>query len=452
MKRLKTLYGKGFNLGTRGLLSAALTVAALGLAAAPASAATVVVNTATDQALGSCSGSCSLRDAVFVANPGDIVSVPAGTYILTQGQIQIDKDLIVAGAGARTTIVDGNQADRIFDILSGAVEITDLTLTRGLAFGYGGAIQNQGSLRLLRSTVKENFALFAGGGIATYSGRLTVDQSTLSGNFAVLGGGIAQFGTGGEATIVNSTLSGNVAQATGGAWSCGTPPHPVVTLTIHNSTITGNSSLGTNGGAFDLICSGLPEISLVNTIVAGNPGGDCSPSDTSFLSSHSLDSDGTCPLSGPGDLPATDPLLDPLADNGGPTDTHALLAGSPALDAGDNATCLATDQRGVTRPQGPGCDIGAFETTPEDQIAALIAQVNALVSGGALAPNKANPLLTKLDQVLKKLDGGQTTAACGQLGAFINQVNAYIGNGTLTATQGQALIDATNAIRANLGC
>ena len=80
------------------------------------------------------------------------------------------------------------------------------------------------------------------------------------------------------------------------------------------------------------------------------------------------------------------------------------------------------------------------------------AEINELVTGGTLAPNKANPLLTKLDQVVDKLDGGQTTAACGQLGSFINQVNAYISNGTLTAAQGQALIDATNDIRANIGC
>jgi len=90
--------------------------------------------------------------------------------------------------------------------------------------------------------------------------------------------------------------------------------------------------------------------------------------------------------------------------------------------------------------------------TPQDQVQSIIAQINALVSGGALAPNKANPLLTKLDQVVKKLDAAQTSAACGQLGAFINQLNADIGNGTLTHAQGQPLIDAANAIRASIGC
>jgi hypothetical protein len=170
------------------------------------------------------------------------------------------------------------------------------------------------------------------------------------------------------------------------------------------------------------------------------------------VSDHSLDSDNSCVLIGPGDLPGVAPLLGPLANNGGPTDTHALLAGSPAIDAG--GICAPTDQRGVTRPQGPACDIGAFEApaTPEGQIAALIAQIEALVAGGELAGNKANPLINKLEQALAKLEGEQTNAACGQLGAFLNQVNAYIGNGTLTAAQGQALIAAVNAVRADIGC
>jgi hypothetical protein len=90
--------------------------------------------------------------------------------------------------------------------------------------------------------------------------------------------------------------------------------------------------------------------------------------------------------------------------------------------------------------------------TPQDQIAALITQINTLVTAGSLAPNRANPLINKLDQVINKLNGGQTNAACGQLGAFLNQLNADIGNGTLTAAQGQALLTAANAIQANIGC
>jgi len=90
--------------------------------------------------------------------------------------------------------------------------------------------------------------------------------------------------------------------------------------------------------------------------------------------------------------------------------------------------------------------------TPQDQIAALIAQVQALVTAGTLTQNQGNALITKLEQVSAKLDQEQTGAACNQLTAFAGQVQGFINSGSLTAAQGQALIDATNAIKADLGC
>ncbi|HYR26817.1 MAG TPA: delta-60 repeat domain-containing protein [Thermoanaerobaculia bacterium] len=95
---------------------------------------------------------------------------------------------------------------------------------------------------------------------------------------------------------------------------------------------------------------------------------------------------------------------------------------------------------------------GTVSQTPAEKIASLIADINALVAGGDLAANKAAPLINKLEQVLAKLAGEQAAAACSQLSAFSNQVNAYVNSGTLTAAEGQALIDAVNAIRADLGC
>ncbi len=453
MKNLKTL-----------LLTAVLTVTALGLAVAPASAVPVI-NTTVDQSLGDCSVTCSLRDAVALSVSGDTLHVPAGTYVLTLGQIITGNSLTIIGDGARSTVIDGNDTDRIFELgtdvfMPIAVEITDLSLINGRAttldgFGtlLGGAINGGGnvfgvtySLTLRRCRIAGNQAE-AGGGI-TWQGDLTIDQCTISDNLATSGydfiftlGGGGIFAAIGDTTITNSTLSGNTSLAgLGGAGVFFTPVY------LTNVTITGNQA--PSGGGLFLLAAGY----AANTILADNPGGDCffGPFDSS---DHNLDSDNSCLLAGPGDLPGVAPLLGPLANNGGPTDTHALLEGSPAIDAG--GTCLATDQRGVTRPQGSVCDIGAFEAaaaTPQDQIAALIAEINALVAGGALAPNKANPLVTKLEQVVDKLDREQTAAACGQLGAFINQVTAYIGNGTLNAAQGQALIDATNALRTDLGC
>ncbi|HKI02660.1 MAG TPA: choice-of-anchor Q domain-containing protein [Thermoanaerobaculia bacterium] len=462
MQRLNELLGNACKLGPRSLLTAALTVTALGLAATPA-AAVPVINTTADQSLGDCSVTCSLRDAVALASSGDTLHVPAGQYVLTLGDIIVtDKSLTIVGDGARTTVLDGNGASRIFLFNNPggpqSVELTDLSLINGLAATQdpvfatlnGGALYGRGaSLTLRRCHLAGNQA-DSGGAVFWREGSLTIDQCTIAGNlangqsFGLGGGGIgAAFN---QVTITNSTLTGNTVSAGaggGGAVLLQVQAHLVNVTVIANQAPRGGGlyALGTNGST------------ITNTIIAGNLGGDCQ-NVSSFVSDHSLDSDNSCGLTGPGDLPGIAPLLGPLADNGGPTDTHALLAGSPALDAGGSVNCPATDQRGVTRPQGSACDIGAFEaaSTPQDQIAALIAQINALVAEGALASNKANPLITKLEQVIAKLDGGQTTAACNQLDAFINQVSAYISNGTLTTAQGQALINATNAIRVSLGC
>jgi CSLREA domain-containing protein len=431
-----------------------LAVAVLGLSAAPASAATVVVDTTTDQNLGSCSSSCSLRDAVATAAPGDTIQIPAGHYVLTLGRIDITKDLTLAGSGARTTVIDGNASSKIFSIVGiFNVELDDLSLVNGNDT-EGGAISAISftppavlALTIRRCTFANNQTSFQGAAMNLQRVALTIEDSTFSNNHAGFfsgGGAISALGVGGS--IVNSTFSGNTA-GTASALNLG--GISIAPVSLINNTITANQATRLVAA----ISSFFADLTLSNNIIAGNVGGDCRLS--SAMTDHNLDSDNTCLLTGPGDLPGTNPLLGPLADNGGPTDTHALLAGSPALDAGNNSTCPAADQRGVTRPQGPFCDMGAFELvppTPEEQIAALIDEINALVTEGALAPNKANPLITKLEGVAAKLDAAQVGAACNQLGAFINQVNAYIGNGTLTSAQGQELIDAANAIKANIGC
>jgi CSLREA domain-containing protein len=446
---------------------AILALLALGLAATPASAATVVVNTTTDQSLGSCSSSCSLRDAVATANSGDTVQIPAGTYVLTLGDIITETSLTIVGAGARSTVLDGNGASRIFQFDGGSsgqtVELDDLSLIHGLAATpelvlgtlSGGALAGDTSLTLRRCRLAGNQAE-TGGAIFwtadTFAPLLNLDQCTIEGNLATSAISLFGFDLGGGGifalqsivTISNSTLTGNTASVGqgGGVASLGFAGG----VGLFNATVTANHAPSEGG----LLVAGAAVIA--NSIIADNPGGDCGIG--LFASDHNLDSDSSCGFTDAGSHPGVPPLLGPLANNGGPTDTQALLAGSPALNSGNNATCLATDQRGVTRPQGPACDIGAFEApaTPQDQIASLIAQINALVTGGTLAQNKANPLITKLNQVLSKLNGGQTTAACGQLGAFINQLNADIGNGTLTPAQGQPLLAAVNALKASMGC
>jgi hypothetical protein len=131
-----------------------------------------------------------------------------------------------------------------------------------------------------------------------------------------------------------------------------------------NCTIADN--IDTNGSPVGGILNNQT-INLQNTIIADNTGRDCSLSGVFLTDDNNLDSDGNCGLSGANDLPNTDPRLGNLADNGGPTETQALNDGSPAIDAGSNTNCPATDQRGIVRPQDGDndrdaiCDIGAYE-------------------------------------------------------------------------------------------
>jgi CSLREA domain-containing protein len=336
------------------------------------------VNTTVDQATGSCAGSCSLRDAVATANPGDTVQVPAGHYVLTLGDIDVAVPLVIVGAGARSTVLDGNGTSRIFlisTVPAGPVEVDDVALVNGLAdtpepvFGSisGGAITGLGELTLRRCLVANSQAAASGGGIF-WQGTLTVDQCTIVGNLATLVGGAPEgggiFHRSGTVTITNSTLTGNTSPSGGGGAVL-----IFAQVNLVNDTIAGNQ-----GGGLVLIASGT----LANTIVAGNPGGDCVFFSGSLTTDHSLDGDNSCGLTDAGSLPGVNPLLEPLANNGGPTDTRALPGISPAIDAGDNATCEPTDQRGVTRPQGPACDIGAYERIPGPDCSQAAASPNLL--------------------------------------------------------------------------
>jgi predicted outer membrane repeat protein len=191
-------------------------------------------------------------------------------------------------------------------------------------------------------------------------------NSTVSGNAANYGGGI----DGSSVTLNNSTASGNYAYEHGG----GIYSDDSVTLT--NSTVSGNTAYYRGGGITS------DNLTLTNTIVADNAVvvddgvGNCSVNNVSSLG-YNLADDDSCGFTEPTDLVVSDAMLGPLQDNGGPTETHALLSGgpttvgSPAIDAGDNANCPATDQRGEERPFDgdyngtASCDIGAVEYVPE---------------------------------------------------------------------------------------
>jgi hypothetical protein len=195
---------------------------------------------------------------------------------------------------------------------------------------------------------------------------VTIERSTISGNkTSNVGGGIRTLG---DAHIINSTISGN---ATSG-WHGGAIFHTDGVMRVVNTTIAHNSAPGgTTGGAFvGTFGENSPTLALTNTIIANNSGNQCLAfyAGTGIVTlasgGHNLASDDSCNLGAAGDLPSTDPLLGPLADNSGDTFTHALLSSSPAIDKANSEVCPATDQRGITRPRGVGCDIGAFEAQP----------------------------------------------------------------------------------------
>jgi len=351
-------------------------------AAANAHAATFTVTRLDDPMPGVCDSDCSLREAVRAVDAGsggDTIALPLGRFRLTiagagedaaaTGDLDLTKSVTITGAGARQTLIDGTGIDRVFDVASGVTAlIADVTVTGGLVNGDGGGIASAGTLTLLRDTIANNEAIAAGnnaGGGVDSTGILAVTQSTISGNRAYNGGGINFSGT---ATIADSTIAGNRAGGLGSNGDGGGISGSAgSSLALTGSTVADNHAFNGagSGGGID-----VPAATLKSSIVANNRAHETSGS-ASYVDncSHAATSNGRnlsdghdCGLTATGDLQDVDPRLGPLQDNGGPTDTEALLAGSPAIDAGD--TCGTLDQRGTTRPRGASCDIGPYEFAP----------------------------------------------------------------------------------------
>jgi hypothetical protein len=210
---------------------------------------------------------------------------------------------------------------------------------------------------------------------------LTVDRCTLSGNTArghdAFGGAICnggEFGSGGNVIIRNSTLAGNSALGDTGNGFCGAILNWEGSLSVENSTLSGNVDNNVHFGGFGVSGIGnfLGALTIKNTILANDPSGANLLNDAGTITSYGYNlctDNGGGSLTATGDQIDTNPLLGPLANNGGPTWTCALLAGSPAIDAGSAAdiagSTVTTDQRGVARPQGSANDIGAFEREPQ---------------------------------------------------------------------------------------
>lgn len=409
-----------------------------------AQAATFTVNTTADDATApsgtatSCPSTCTLRDAVIAANnsPGDnTIVLPAGHYTLslaptgaddaTTGDLNITNPAgttTITGAGARTTTVDANKIDRVFFVAAGAsAAFSHLTITGGetspAASSHDGAgedgagIESFGTLSVSQATVTGNDANLAagcgtggtGGGIdqdSDATGPLTIDHTTIAGNSAgCFGGALDLEGPTLAAdvySISNTTMTGNMTSASGDGAGIDIDNQ---TSPIHfvNDTIAGNSwssagtATGFGGGIW--LTSSNSLITANNTIVANNVPNDCSTafSTASTTSTPNLDSDGSCFGAANGNLQAN-PKLGALSNNGGETDTMPLLDGSPAINAGNNSTCQSDDQRGVSRPQGPTCDLGAYEATPpfvQTTAASAVTSTSATLNGTVNPDNLA---------------------------------------------------------------
>jgi CSLREA domain-containing protein len=326
--------------------------------------------------------------------PGD-----DGGGIVNYGNLSLE-DVTVSGNATRSdaTLSADAPGGGIFN--AATLQLRNCRITGNSAADMGGGIHNKGIVTILQSTIADNTtATDRGGGISNFN-KATIVFSTISGNSATgAGGGIEN---GGGLTLTHSTVSGNTGELGGGI-------HNVGGLDMTDATIAGNTARQTGGGLQNEYSSatlngnvqmngvtiagnsagGTPAgggvankkpatLTLANSIIAGNraAGGKAADCLGKLLSAgyNLIQSTDGCTVLGTltGNLTAKDPKLGPLANNGGPTQTAALLAGSPAIDAGNPAkpgtgtgACELTDQRGTPRPvNGAGqsvCDIGAFE-------------------------------------------------------------------------------------------
>ena len=344
-------------------------------------------------------GPGSLRRALNSVCAGGTVtfsdSLAGETITLLSGPLTLAKNVTIDGSAAPGLAISGNDTDRVFIVNAGAnATLKHLTVRDGFGFQLAGGILNNGSLTLDHVNLTENVMTtnagdFWQGGGGIYNGdgaTLNLIDSSVTGNQAAWsGGGVYSFFNT-TTTIVRSTISGNVSNDVGGAI------RSLGDMTITNSTLSGNRSTGWHGGAIfhtdgnmEILNSTIanniapdwapstifngsfggpaPTLTLTNTIITGNQWYACehwTGANILISGGNNLVQDDTCEPAA-SDLIGANAGLGPLADNGGPTFTHALLASSQAIDAANAALCPATDQRGVTRPQGAGCDIGAYE-------------------------------------------------------------------------------------------
>jgi hypothetical protein len=365
-------------------------------------------------------GSIEVFNGAIVSNTADFgggIFIESNIGRLAMSNSSVVSNTASAGFGGGIALGAGAQALGI----SGTMQITNSTISANTAAGRGGGIFSSGPVTLIGSVVSRNSGVM-GGGID--AGTLTVSDSSILENSAIdvndaqrqaqpdatepssilaTGGGGGINSAGGVVSVSNSTIASNTADSSGGGIAISG------TLTINNSTISSNGAdllagaIANKGGtmaiSFTTIVSNVSlfqpagiavvgQANLNSTLLANQNNSNCvvGGAGTIVSAGFNLESGNTCGLNATGDLTNRNPLIGPLANNGPSsfdsaqdgsgqsTLTHALFFGSPAIDAGDNFGCPTTDQRGVPRPQGPRCDIGAFEAWPPVVFLPIIAR------------------------------------------------------------------------------
>jgi hypothetical protein len=385
------------------LLPAVVLLAAIRLGVG---ATNVVTNPLDDNSAG------SLRVTIAASAPNDVVTFApglTGIISLTNGELFVSNNLAILGPGATNLVISGNKNSRVFNIIGQTVTISGLTIADGVNRSTGSAagiynFENGGELVLASCIISNNVNTTGGGGGLLCVGSLSASNCVFLNNSAIQGGGMdLEPGPAARCVLNNCLVSSNAAtglSVSGGGISAGGA------LTLTNCTISGNA--GTQVGALALlttnvyissctICSnscsiastnacggihcGAFGIGIENSLIADNISAGQKIDVRALVNSRGFNLIGS--TNGGGGWAVTDlkgstnsplePLLGPLQDNGGPTFTHALLPGSPAIDAG-NGFGITTDQRGRSRPYdlssypnaagGDGSDIGAFELIP----------------------------------------------------------------------------------------
>jgi hypothetical protein len=370
---------------------------ALGGQARPAHAQTTL--TVTD-----CSNDSQLQADVAQANSdnaSDTITFACSGDIPLMSTLNITGSMTLDGSGRSVTLDDGNS--RRVLVVNGGVSLTlnALTVAKGSASGGGGLFNNGGTV--------------------------SITNSTFANNSAEDGGGLDN--EGGTVSITNSTFANNSAFAAGGLFNRGT-------VSITNSTFANNSASGLGGGLFN---GGTVNIST--SILAHNSGGNCigGISDQGY----NLSSDISCfTFTGIGSLQNTDPKLDPngLQNNGGPTQTIALLSSSPAIDYIPAANCPATDQRSMTRPDDPSeskCDIGAYESNYDVDLG--LTNVPANITTNATSPQGAVVTYTSPTATDESGDSSTASVTC----TLASGSTFAIGTTTVTCTASDS--DDTNS-------